>query len=141
MKKIISLLLCCIALLGAAPIESFADSGITPRYNNVLNANSSFAIDENGNANVAISYIGYEGITTGATITTTLEKKYLLFFWKDVDVGNGTNSWVDVPTGSEFSTTHSVNVSSGTYRVKIKFEIMGSGGETDVITKQHEAKH
>lgn len=141
MKKIIALLLCCIALFGVVPFESFADSGITPYYNNVGYTNSSFVIDENGNANVAISYIGYEGVTTGATITTTLEKKHLLFFWKDVIVGNGTNGWVDVPSGFTFSTTHSVNVSSGTYRVKIKFEIMGSGGETDVITKQHEAKY
>ena len=92
MKKLIAIILCAILFVGAFDTTTFAsdaDAGIMPCFNNVGLIDSSFAIID-GEAIVLVSYMGYPGITTGAKITTKLEKRSFLFFWNDV------TEWVDV---------------------------------------------
>ena len=138
MKKLISLIL-CLALLGAFPIISYAASGsnITPFYNNTIKTTVNFVINESGNATVDISYIGYSGIMTAAKITTKIQKLESSS-WADVSIGTADNTWVDESTNFVFSTSHSVGVSRGTYRAVVTFEISGTGGATDVITRDVE---
>ena len=129
MKKLIAIILCAILFVGAFDTTTFAsdsDAGIMPCFNNVGLIDSSFAIID-GEAIVLVSYMGYPGITTGAKITTKLEKRSFLFFWNDV------TEWVDVSYEEDAMFEHSYPVSSGTYRVKIKYEISGTGGATDVV--------
>ena len=111
-------------------------SAITPRYNNVNQISTEFNISSSGKAIVYVSYSGIEGETTGATITTKIEKKFL-WWWNDVDNA----SWVDQASGASFSTTHSVNLSSGgTYRCTYEYNIYGTGA-TDVISGEIEREY
>lgn len=129
MKKFIAIVLCTILFVGVFNTSVFAseaNDGIMPRFNNVGLIDSSFAIID-GEAIVLVSYMGYPGITTGAKITTQLQKRSFLFFWSDV------TEWVDVSDEEDAMFEHSYQVSSGTYRVKIKYEISGTGGATDVV--------
>ena len=129
MKKILAIVLCTILFIGAfgsAVFASDTNDGIMPCFNNVGLIDSSFAIID-GEAIVLVSYMGYPGITTGARITTQLQKRSFLFFWSDI------TEWVDVSYEEDAMFEHSYPVSSGTYRVKIKYEISGTGGATDVV--------
>lgn len=127
MKRFISLLLCLVIIcsFGCTVVNAQAEQ-ITPRYNNMAYTDTSFNIDSNGNATVYAGYTGYSGITTGAKITILLEKKNLVFFWKDIE------EWVITSSDYYGNFTRSCAVSSGNYRVTITFEISGSGGATDV---------
>lgn len=129
MKKIVSIMLCAVLLIVGFETVAFAseaNSGTMPRLNNIVTTNSYFNV-ANGNANVTVSYIGYPGVTTDARITIQLQKRNLLVFWKDV------TEWVDISYEEDATFEHVYPVSSGTYRVKIRYEISGSGGATDVI--------
>ena len=111
-------------------------SEITPRYNNVNQIITDFNISSSGRATVYVSYSGTDGVTTGATITTKIEKKFL-WWWNDVDNA----SWVDQVSGADFLTTHSVNLSSGgTYRCTYEYNIYGTGA-TDVISGEIEREY
>lgn len=132
MKKVISIILCAVLLLCGLQTFAFASDAndeIMPCYNNAAVVESSFNI-VNGNAKVLVSYTGYAGVTTGARITIQLQKRNLLVFWKDV------TEWEEVSYNAVDMFEHSYPVSSGTYRVKIRCEISGSGGATDVIEKE-----
>ena len=132
-KRIFTFMLCLTLILSSfAGVVSASDDVISPRANNVANVYSDFVIS-NGEAIVTLSYDGYSGVTTGARITTTLQKRNLLVFWKDV------TEWVDTSSDASDYFEHSYAVSSGTYRVKITYEISGSGGATDVIEEEIKA--
>ena len=136
MKKIISIILCLVVLNSVFSTTAFAstNSGIMPCLNNVNSVESTFIID-NGEAYIRLSYFGYNGLTAETRITTVLQKKSFIFFWKDI------NEWVDLSTDVNAIIEHTYPVSSGTYRVKIKYEISGSGGQTDVIEEELEYKN
>ena len=132
MKKILSAIVCVIVLIGCIPISVFASEAITPYYNNHLQRNTAFEINESGVANVTVSYVGTKGETTGATIKTKIQKRFLLVFWNDVA------SWTDEATGYYYSNTHSTTVESGYYRAQVEYTIRGTGGSPDVITDELE---
>ena len=136
MKKalavILTLVFCFLMVIPAFATET----AVTPRYNNVVKDNTRFYITSDGEAQVRLEFIGYEGITTGATITTKIQKK-VLWWWNDVDGA----SWTDEVSGYEFSTTHYYNLSkSATYRLVYEYQIRGTGGATDVISGELEDK-
>ena len=137
MKKIIAIVLCAVFLIVGVETVSFASNTsdeITPRLNNVNSVVSNFVI-VNGNAVVSISYTGAETVTTGATVTIQLQKRNLLVLWKDV------KEWVYISYDPTASFEFSYPVSSGTYRAKIRYEIKGSGGTTDVIEHERQASY
>ena len=133
MKKVISLLICCVILctISCMPISAANDS-VSPRFNNTIRVDTNFYIDSNGNANVSVGYTGYNGITTSARITILLEKRTVFFSWKDVQ------EWVITSNEYTADFVRSCAVSNGYYRVTVKFEISGSGGATDVFEEQIE---
>lgn len=135
MKKL-CLLLALILILGCAvpayayeieepepeePVEPLSYTELTTEY----------IIVENGIATVTARYYGYSGITTGATIEITIQKRFMLFWWNDVDGGH----WIDTVSSSSGSVSHSLPVSSGTYRAVINYKVYGSGGGYDEITR------
>ena len=103
------------------PVEPYS---YTDRTNEVLTV-------ENDIASVIAQYYGYSGLTTGATIEITIQKRFMLFWWNDVDGGH----WIDTVSSSSGSVSHSLPVSSGTYRAVIRYKIYGSGGGYDEITQ------
>ena len=142
MKKLVSLLLSCVFLFGAFSTVSYAESDsayeVMPRLNNTAITNTGFMIDDNGIATIKVSYVGYEGITTGATIKVKLQKRFLLFFWQDADIGSYGNMLQYEVTGDNFYESYSFSLSKGTYRLQVEYEIRGSGGSPDVLTEEIE---
>ena len=133
MKKLVSVLICCILLVMALPISAFAKNNeATPYWNNVIRVNYDFNINSSGKATVYVSYVGYTGLT-GATVTTKIQKQQTNGSWVDVDINTTNNEWIDTSSGITFSTSHSVVVSRGTYRALIEYEIRGSK-PTDTIS-------
>ncbi len=134
MKKFISIILCAALLSSILVIASSAEGneGIAPCLNNTSTANTGFVI-EDGIGYVTISYEGYPGIATSATITTKIQKQFLFFFWTDVA------EWVDEIEGSDYLGGHSTNITSkGTYKAVVKYVIRGTGGADDVFTSEVE---
>ena len=125
---IIFLILCSLLLTFV-----LAD-GVEPRLNNTLTTSTNFTISSTGKATIAASYNGYQNVTTGATITSYLEKRTLGIFWSKVDIGTTNNMWID--TSSDYLDTfiHTFQLEdTGTYRATVTYEIRGTGGSADVI--------
>ena len=141
MKKLLSVLFLLIFFGNGITTYASAYGSATPYLNNSSNTRSEFTIDDNGNAEVVVRYWGIQGVTTGATITTKIQKRFLLVFWNDVDIGTPNNEWIDESTAVSYSNVHSVSVPKGNYRVKIKYVIRGTNGSDDVIEETLEAKY
>ncbi len=132
MKKIIAVILCFVTLF-AATITAYASS-IQLYSNNVLTTNTTFSISSSRLANVKNTYSGITGTTKNAEIVTKVQKKIGLI-WVTVSGG----SWTDTSSATNFSKSHSVQLSSkGTYRAHVVFTISGTGGSDDKITKNVE---
>lgn len=132
MKKFIAVCLCIVTLFSAT-ITAYAGS-IQPYSNNVDTTNTTFSISSSGLATVKNTYYGITGTTKSAEIVTKVQKKVGLI-WVTVNGG----SWTDNSTATNFSKSHSVQLSSkGTYRAHVVFTISGTGGSDDKITKNVE---
>ena len=142
MKKFICLLLSCVFLCGAFSTVSYAatndTNAVMPRLNNTAIVDTGFVINDNGLATIKVSFVGYEGITTGATIKVKLQKRFLLVFWNDVDIGSYGNMLQYEVTGDNFYKSYSFSLPKGTYRIQVEYEIRGSGGSADVLTEEIE---
>ncbi len=132
MKKLIAIILCFVILL-TATFPAYA-IGITPYTNNIYTTNTSFSISSTGKATVSNNYMGKSGLVTKGTIETKIQKKFGLI-WITVDGGK----WTDTSTATNFSKSHSVQLSkTGTYRAHVVFTVSGTGGSDDKITKNIE---
>lgn len=137
MKKIIAFSVCLALLFITFSIVVVADNNTTPYANNVNVCNANLEINQYGHAIVAVGYYGYQGITSGATITVQMQKKFLGLFWRDVDG----KYWEYSSNEVSFEVSNTVQLSDkGTYRIVVNFSIYGSGGTTDNIEKIVEAK-
>lgn len=135
MKKIIAVILCLVTLF-TATITAYA-AGIQPFSNNVNSTDVSFSISSNGKATVSYEYYGKSGVTKSAEIVTKVQKKVGLIW---ITVSNG--SWTDNSTATNFTKSHSVQLSGkGTYRAHVVFTISGTGGSDDKITTNVEKKY
>ena len=113
------------------------NDGVSTCANNSSRTNTVFSIDDNGLATVIVSYVGYEGITSCGIISIKIQKRFLLAFWQDVDGG----AWTDYSSDVSYINSHSISVKSGTYRVQVEYQIYGTGGDTDIITEENQAKN
>ena len=136
MRRIIAFLLSLIIVTGCSYTALASETvGITDepvlRSSNVYSTSTSLTISNSGKATVNNSYIGFSGITTGGKITTKVQKK-IGVIWVTVSGG----SWTDTSSATNYSKSHSVQLSStGTYRAHVVFVISGTGGPDDKITK------
>lgn len=142
MKKLVSLttLICIITVtLSTATIYG---SEITPRYNNVLTANASSTVTDDGRMTINYYFSGISGTTTKAVITTYIEKQFLFVFWTRVDIGNTDNEWTQTINNYKYSGNRIFTLpSTGTYRTTVIYEVYGSGGSADTITCQDEVTY
>lgn len=142
MKKVIALILMVMTLMSVLQIPMFAATAneVMPLNNNTLAANVTFTISSSGLATVYTSYTGYSGVTTGGTITTKLQKRFLGIFWTTVDIGTDGEVWVDSSSEYRYATSHTYQLSDkGTYRVVVEFVVRGTGGAADEIEQTREA--
>ncbi len=132
MKKLVSVLLCLTVILTTA-ITVYAEN-VQTFSNNVSITSTTFSISSSGKATVNNTYSGITGTTKSAKIETKIQKKFGLI-WITVDGGK----WTDTSTATNFSKSHSVQLSkTGTYRAHVVFTVSGTGGSDDKITKNVE---
>lgn len=139
MKKVLSIVIAVIILCISMALPTMASTkSVQPRYNNTSNTTTSFNIDDDGKATATIGYTGYNGVTTGATITTKIQMK-VITIWVDLDGA----SWVDEVEGHSFITEHEyqVKMKLTKYRLVYEYEIRGTGGTSDVISGTLEERH
>ena len=124
-KTLVAILL--IAVLSMTSITSFAsDEGISPRLSHTSDAAFSFAASANGGY-IDVTYHGYDSFVR-ADLTVKIEKKFLLFFWTEVDTWSGSST----ERRGEFYDTIPLT-GSGTYRATFTLTITGNNGTVDTI--------
>ena len=135
MKKFLTLSIAALLLFVVAISVGADNYEITPYYNNTVSADVSFGIDEIGNAAVSFTCIGYRGITSQIEVESTIQKQESSN-WSDLEGAN----WLDESSLYYCSSSHTYQVDErGTYKAIVTFTVYGSGGATDVITKEIEA--
>ena len=136
--RIIALLILTI-ILSSFFVTAAASDVSTRSLNNTSSTSTNFTISTSGNACISVSYNGYKNVTTGAKITSYIEKRTLGIFWSKVDIGQTNNEWVDTSTDYLDAFVHNFQLpSTGTYRATVVYEISGTGGATDVIEYEQE---
>ena len=105
-----------------------------PRYNNIIQTESSFTVDASGEGEVYASYTGYTGVTESVTIKIKIQKKTLGLIWSKVDIGTENNEINITSTNVKDSFIYAVQLNStGNYRAVITYTVSGSGGADDTI--------
>ena len=107
---------------------SLCRRGNFKRFTKIINcvaATFHFGIVD-GNLCAGVTYSGYSNMFTDAKLTLSFEKKYMLFFWKTVEIGYPDEKW----TGYCYDLDGSIYQEfpcpgSGTYRANFKFEVYG----------------
>ena len=125
-KTLVAILL--IAILSMTTITSFAnEQGISPRLSHTDSANFSFSATANGGY-IDVTYYGYDDSFVRADLTVKIEKKFLLFFWTEVD------TWSVSSNNIEDHFFHTFNLTgSGTYRATFTLTVTGNDGTVDTI--------
>ena len=114
-------------IAGAIP-SSAAENAIQPRLSNASTASVAFVVDDSGVGHFAVTYNGKEATFTEAKVSVTIQKRFLLVFWEDVDRWTGISNEVY----GDFYTTF-ILISKGTYRAVYTLEFYGTSGVVDVI--------
>ena len=132
MKKIIYsiIALClCLTIFGGS-ISSAAEYNATPRLTDIMEATSSFQIDSDGQAYIFASYTAYEDVVSYVEINITLEKRFLLLFWKEVD------SWSYQSSSMNYATDLLLDVGSGTHKATFEFVVHHLDGTSNTYTEE-----
>ncbi len=130
-NKVLSVSLVTVLLLALA-LPAFAmGNSITPYYNNTATAEMTFVIDNSGLATVNYTCTGYRGITKKIVVDTKIERQNGSSW---VEVENA--SWTDQSTLYYCTNEHEIQLTQrGTYKATVTYTVSGSGGATDVITR------
>lgn len=134
MKKILVFILTMVLLVNTLLVSVSAstdtlgtNSGITPRWTNCELCDTTFGV-ANGVAEILIDYYADETLFTYAEFEVTVQKRFLLAFWKEVDVWTMTTY-----EHSAYYATHIPVDGAGKYRAKFYLEFYGNTGEVDVV--------
>ena len=131
---ILTILLVC-TMLTPAYATPIADE-IMPRLNTNINATSIRNLSSTGVLSVTNTYSVNDSQVTKVVVTTYVEKRNLLLFWDQVDIGTTNNEWVDYGSNGYFSKSHSAQMpSSGTYRITTIFDVYNGSALLDSIEK------
>ncbi len=132
MKRKLSIILACAFLFVGVFSTAVYANDVSLLNNNTAMTSTNFVISDTGMATVNFEYYGYEGITTGATVTILIEKRNLLFFWPDVVEKTYT------VTGYSYDNVLYYQLEeTGTYRCTVTYTVSGTGGE-DVYSTHDE---
>ena len=130
MKKTITLLMAIFMLMTLSVTAFASDYGVMPCFNNTITSSATFVIDEDGEANINVKYIGYQNLATSGTVTFKIQKKSGSS-WVDVQGA----SWNIEVTGFMYNQTYTYQLTSrGTYQLVYEYVVRGTGGTADVIT-------
>ena len=136
MKRFIAILL--VLCVSATPIYAVAESEghqIMPKYEAITDYSAYFAISNSGIASINFKYYLMENAQS-IRIETKIQKKFLFFFWIDIDGG----SWTDSFTTSTGSFKHTIQLADkATYRAVFHVYAVGNDGSVDdfELTKEY----
>lgn len=133
-KAIIILLACFIMCAYPQPVHAATGNyHIVPYHLNVDKCNVYFYV-QNDVANIIIDYFGKSSTFLRADVTVKIQKRFLLTFWKDVDIGCANNEWKDssIFLNGTFSQSFAVD-GSGYYRALITVKFYGTTGVVDTV--------
>lgn len=140
-KKILALVMvlvmvvvCCpIAMAGEPEVTTPVEPDNVTRMGNASTCGFGFTISSTGKASLSASYFGFNGITTGATVYSYIERKSGST-WIRVSNGQNYNQWVDNLSGVSNMASHTLQLTqTGEYRACFKVYIYGSN-PTDTVT-------
>ena len=131
-KTLVAILL--IAILSMTSITAFANESISPRLSHTDGAKFSFSATANGGY-IDVTYYGYDSFER-ADLTVKIEKRFLLFFWNEVDTWTASST----DTDGYFSHTFALT-GSGTYRASFTLNVTGNSSTVDTITSEIESKY
>lgn len=144
MKKRISIIILILSMLFVSGIGSFTVSAeeISPRLTNCNNSEATFKVLDPGEAHISVTYNAKSDVFTYAKLTVKIQKKFLVLFWKNVDIGTTDNEWVSYcyDVNGQFYNYFPVD-GTGTYRAVFCLEIYGSSGAVDTIEDTIEFKY
>ena len=127
LRSLLSVLLTMVILCTGVLSAFAADDGASTYLTNCANATMTFTVVD-GVAHFGVTYYAREATFTQAKLTVQIQKKFLLFFWKDV-----AEEWVGYCTDLDGVFADSIPVdATGTYRAIFKLEVFGTT-TTDVI--------
>ena len=125
-KTLVAILL--IAILSMTSITSFAtEQTVVPRLSHVGSANFSFSATANGGY-IDVTYYGYDDSFVRADLTVKIEKRFLIFWWTEVDTWSVSSTKVEDMFSHTFTLT-----GSGTYRATFTLTVTGNDGTVDTI--------
>lgn len=133
-KSLIAIVLVGVMCLTSVTAAFAAEEGPSPRLSHVSDGSFTFAATENG-GHVDCTYYGYDSFVR-ADITITLEKRYLLAFWKDMGEWSASSTVID----GEFYHTFPLD-GEGMYRATFTLLITGNDGTVDTITHTMKSKY
>ena len=135
-KTFLVLALSLVMLLMGIPTSAAGtDTGISPRLSHMGGGAFTFSAHETG-GHVDISYEGYSDSFVQATVTVKLQKKFLFFFWTDVD------EWSATSTELWDNFYHCFELDGrGTYKATMRLEVLGTDGTVDVIEDSIESTY
>lgn len=125
MKKFFTFILAIIFIVSVFSVIVQAASVYT---NHTIRTNTMFIISETGLADVYTSYYARENVMTEATITITIKKRTLLFFWNEVTTHTLYSTEYDYNNSFEYQLSE-----KGTYKCEVEYVISGTAGEADVL--------
>lgn len=139
-KTLLILLLSLVMLLTgiptlAAEADAGESAGPSPRLSHLGTATFGFSALDSG-AHVDVSYEAYESSFVEARVTFKLEKRNLLFFWKDLDEWSATSTEV----WGDFYHIFALD-GKGVYRATMRLEVWGTDGTCDVIEDSRKSKY
>lgn len=135
-KFLLAIVLATVMCLTSLPVFASAnENGISPRLSNMGTGAFSFSALEGGGY-VDISYEAYEDTFMLARVTVTLQKRFLLVIWNDIDTWTATNTdlWGDFYHVFQLE-------GKGTYRANMTLEVFGIDGTVDVIEDSITSKY
>lgn len=139
MKKRIAFLLSIVMtitmLFASAFPTAAAETGIESRLANADTATVVFGIAD-GVGHFAVVYNGNDETFTHLRVSVTIQKRFLLVFWSDVDSWSGTFTEVH----GDIYTTFPIE-KTGMYRAVYTLEFYGTSGVVDVIESNIECKY
>lgn len=139
MKKLLALLLACIAAISAAIPAHAAqpeDEVLFPAYAVPINASCTCSVSEDSTLYIVSSYaVAADAQVTRVDITVYVEKRNLLVLWDRVDINQPNDEWTTICYGRQNEAAHSVVISPGTYRVTSIFEVYNGTTLIDTIEK------
>lgn len=112
---------------GILPLQTSAETGITPRFINTYDCNCRF-LAADGEAMANVSYNAKNNVFSHATITIKIQKRFLGVFWSTIAEWRQTRYEVN---GTYYNSTPLED--TGTYRAVFTVEIYGIDGSVDTI--------